>query len=76
MNLFLLFENLHPACIVCQLSTGKAHFLVNIRHQSVGSHICDRLQDIVFEILLHFSNVAHTLFRQTLKLGNVYVVVL
>ena len=72
-RLLLFFENLDPACIVRQFSTGKEHFLVNMSNKSLRIHIRHRLKHLVFEVFLHFRDITNTLFRKSLKLCDVYI---
>lgn len=56
-----------------KFSSGKAHFLVDVRYKSFVIDVCDRFKYLILEILLHFSNIAHALLCKSLKLCDVYV---
>ena len=58
---------------MCQFSTRKAYFLINVSNKTVRIDICHGLDNLVFEVLLHLRDIADAFLRKTLKLCDINI---
>lgn len=66
-------EDFHSSRLMNQFSPSKQHFLVNMGYKSLRVNIGNRLKYLIFEVLLHFGDIAHSFFGKPLELGNINI---
>ena len=57
--------------LMCQFASGEQHFLVCMGYKTIRIDVSDGFQNLIIEILLHFCDVSHSFFCETLELCNI-----
>ena len=59
--------------LMCQFASGEQHFLVCMGYKTIRIDVSDGFQNLIIEILLHFCDVSHSFFCETLELRNIHI---